>query len=717
MKYPLALLPLLAGSLAYAAGDVELGTVEVTAPTNPFAALTNDKLSGQANLKVLGNQNTFSAPINVVSYSEKIIEDQQSRTTTDLLGKNDASVTSMGGEGYILHGIQVRGFRIDTREFSLNGLPGIFAGFQSSTAYIGSLDLIKGASGGLGGMSPESAVGASVNVQSKKAGDKDLNRIGLGWFSDTRWQTTADISRRFGERKEWGVRFNAQYRNGQTARDFQDEENSSFALNADYRGEHLQGQIDIIHNNRNNSASRIRIDGVHSLNFSLPEAPDGKTNLAQPWTWQDGSETIVALTGKYKLTDRITVSAGLGHNETKSPQAYQSINLINNLGDFRESAVSLVNRTIDTTSANIGLRGYHLTGGVSHDWAASFDYTDRDRGTAQSSRRIAYPYAGRRNNIYSMTYFPSPDLSSGYNNPGVNTNRSQSLGVTDTLGFLDDTLRFTLGARFQKIESFNTSAAGVQGKRYREDALNPLLAVAWQPKEDFIVYANYMRDLEPGGIVDDPNAVNDGEILPPYETRQYEFGVRKGWGNVTTTAAFFQIDNPSVYLDSQTRSYGVNGKTRFRGIEMNAYASFLNNSLRPGFGFTLMEGKLHSQDNPALNGNQTVGTPKLITKASLEWDTPWIRGLTLKGNMQHYGDSYQDPANRYKVSGYTLFDIGARYSTRLAGKDFSVNASIENLFNKHYWQTFIGGGSGSSTRSIALVGMPRTMWVNAKIDF
>ena len=48
--------------------------------------------------------------------------------------------------------------------------------------------------------------------------------------------------------------------------------------------------------------------------------------------------------------------------------------------------------------------------------------------------------------------------------------------------------------------------------------------------------------------------------------------------------------------------------------------------------------------------------------------------------------------------------VGARYKTKLGKNTLTVSSSVENLFNKNYWQV----QRGQYDRSFAVVGMPRT---------
>lgn len=120
--------------------------------------------------------------------------------------KIDSSVMNFGGETNTLSGIYVRGLQLDARQITVNGLPGLYSTYNSPTAAVSSAQLIKGASTAVAGMDPEGAAGSSLNVETKRATDEAINKIGLGWYSNTRLQESFDFGRRFGENKEWGVR-------------------------------------------------------------------------------------------------------------------------------------------------------------------------------------------------------------------------------------------------------------------------------------------------------------------------------------------------------------------------------------------------------------------------------------------------------------------------------------------------------------------------------
>lgn len=62
------------------------------------------------------------------------------------------------------------------------------------------------------------------------------------------------MSRRFGEDKQWGVRFNGVYRDGSTATRGQSVELGAATIGLDYRGDRLRASLDAGHQSLNNEA-------------------------------------------------------------------------------------------------------------------------------------------------------------------------------------------------------------------------------------------------------------------------------------------------------------------------------------------------------------------------------------------------------------------------------------------------------------------------------
>ena len=765
MNSKLALMPLLIMSaFAYAADEAtpetpvqqQLQEVNVRADAKrvkaarSYSIASDGDLRDRVNLGVLGKANAFTAPITVVNYDEQALNNTEARTLVDAVAKKDASVWQFGGESNTLTGLYFRGYQLDARQFSVNGLAGMYGTQGTASVQVGSAQLIKGASTAVNGMDPEGAVSGSVNIETKKAADEGNRKIGLGYFSNSRAQGTFDLGQRFGENKEFGVRANGKLRHGDTPRHGYSEDNKEFALNADYRGEKVRVALDSIYAKRKTNGGRARMQDIQNANGRLFDAPDGKTNLLPSWNWQNTVGQTNMLTFEWDAFDNAQITGGIGYNKARyygtliSPTVCgtggksDQTATCSSANQYHTGTAKLTDQYFRTLSMNLTARGEFETGPVTHNWSTAFDRIIRQRATIDGSKAGTNKAEVKANeNIeHQLASFTADYPNSWKNSANKDVNiKVNSLALSDTLGFADNKYRLTLGGRFQAVEyTDKKKSQSGDAKRF-----SPMLMAAWVPQPDLVVYGNYMEDLEPADIKTDDSG--ETTMAKPRVSRQFEVGVRKNWGNFVTTLNAFQIKRPGYWrgqttTDPKTKkttlTYGDNsdfarykaqggaagdeqGMERNRGIEFNAYANLLNKTLRPTFGLMYLQSTVKNYPNSRdmlVNGVQ-VANPRVIAKAGVEWDTPFAKGLTLNGNVSYFGKSYQDTQKQYAFPSYTLVDVGARYKTKLGKNTLTVSSSVENLFNKNYWQV----QRGQFDRSFAVVGMPRTYWLKAELDF
>lgn len=706
----------------------------------------------------MGKANAFTAPITVVNYDEQALNNTEARTLVDAVAKKDASVWQFGGESNTLTGLYFRGYQLDSRQFSVNGLAGMYGTQGTASVQVGSAQLIKGASTAVNGMDPEGAVSGSVNIETKKAADEGNRKIGLGWFSNNRAQGTFDLGQRFGENKAFGVRANGKLRHGDTPRHGYSEDNKEFAVNADYRGETLRVAFDSIYAKRKTNGGRARMQDIQNAGGRLFGAPDGKTNLLPSWNWQNTAGQTNMLTFEWDAFDNAQITGGIGYNKARyygtliSPTVclnatstctdMQNTNASGKVTarnyDYNTGTARLTDQYFRTLSMNLTARGEFETSPVTHNWSTAFDRVIRQRKTINGSGNgnSKIEVKANENIANQLASFTADYPNSWENSANLDANiKVNSLALSDTLGFVDNKYRLTLGGRFQTVEYTDKKSQSGDAKRF-----SPMLMAAWVPQPDLVVYGNYMEDLEPADIKTDDSG--ETTMAKPRVSRQFEVGVRKNWGNFVTTLNAFQIKRPGYWRGhtttkttkgvTTTLTYGNNsdfarykaqggvagdeqGMERNRGIEFNAYANLLNKTLRPTLGLMYLQSTVKDYPNSRdmlVNGVQ-VANPRVIAKAGLEWDTPFAKGLTLNSNVSYFGKSYQDTQKQYAFPSYTLVDVGARHKTKLGKNTLTVSSSVENLFNKNYWQV----QRGQFDRSFAVVGMPRTYWLKAELDF
>ena len=698
--------------VAMAENAAELEQVNVVSQLEKVKA-AGDKHKEIVNLSLLGRQTAFTSPIAVVNYDEKAFEDKAPRNVVDAIAKTDASVVNFGGETNTLSGVYVRNLQLDMRQVSVNGLAGLYSTYNSPTAGVAAAQLIKGASTATTGMDPEGSAGASMNIETKRATDEDINKIGFGWYSNNRLQETFDFGRRFGANKEWGVRVSGKYRDGDTARNDYDELAKELAIGADYNGDKLRVGVDYMMNKRDTNGGRARLQDMQNLAFTVPSAPNGKINLNPHWIGQTTQDETIMGTFEYDLPFNMMVSGGLGHMESRYDGAFGQITNIQQNGKFNVTGIRGMDFRSRTTSGNLKLQGEVETGSVLQNWNIAYDSVVRQRDHDNSSATNGRVTGG---SIYSPTFGRLTPTTFDLSPVKQNTDSkltARSLALADTLGFIDNTVRLTLGGRFQWIKQLDKTTA----KEVKADRFSPMVTLAYVANPNMVFYSNYLEDLEPGNVDQDT-----GEMNNPRVSKQIEVGVRKNWNDAfTTTLSAYEIHRPGIIRGRMGTALASlagkeQGKERNRGIEFNAYASLFDNTLRPSIGLTYNQAKVFDFPTYAdtiVSGVQ-VTSPRWIAKSAVEWNTPFVPNLTLNTALQYYGASYQDSAANYKLPSYTTVDLGAKYVVKVSEKQtLTLRGGVENLFNKHYWQV----QRGMYDRSFAVLGMPRTYWANMEYSF
>lgn len=126
-------------------------------------------------------------------------------------------------------------------------------------------------------------------------------------------------------------------------------------------------------------------------------------------------------------------------------------------------------------------------------------------------------------------------------------------------------------------------------------------------------------------------------------------------------------------------------------------------------GLAYVQPKLTRTAGSVNEGRIATAMAQRQAKLGVEWDVPALQGLTLTGNATAMSKQYISADNSLSVPGRTLFDVGARYSTTMAGRPFALGATVNNVANKAYW--------GMPLLSSLALGAPRTVLLSATMDF
>jgi iron complex outermembrane receptor protein len=272
----------------------------------------------------------------------------------------------------------------------------------------------------------------------------------------------------------------------------------------------------------------------------VPKAPDNDRNFAQPWTYSYERDTFGSVRGEYDITPDITAWAAAGARSSYENNSLAGATVSNGLTGASTMSRFDNTREDKVKTAEIGIRGKLRTGSVGHEWVIGYSYFDLEKKNAYAlglgpggtlATNIYNPRAYRQT---ALTFLGN-DLAS----PALNgTTTLNSLAIGDTLSFMDDRLRLTLGARRQTIETSDIgfrvvsngvqTAAGGDVTSYDQSRTSPLAGIVFKASNELSVYANYIEGLAQGESAPAQNAgqpvLNAGQQLRPYVSKQKEVG-------------------------------------------------------------------------------------------------------------------------------------------------------------------------------------------------
>ncbi|MNZ17944.1 Ferrichrome receptor FcuA precursor [compost metagenome] len=670
-----------------------------TAHGDPYAG---GQVARRGSQGLLGSKDFMETPFSETTYTSELVKNLQARTLGDLVA-SDPSVRATNPAGGRYEQFTIRGMSLFNSDVSYNGLYGILPTYTIDMEMADRVDVLKGPSQLINGISPRGSVGGGINVVPKRATDVPITSFTGNYASDSQVGGAVDIGRRFGEGDMFGVRFNGVKQSGDTEWDHQSVDREMAVLGLDFRGERLRLSTDVGHNERDTDAPQERVQV--GAKAQVPHASDVRHNYAQPWSKARTKDTFGTVTGEYDVSDSVMVYAGAGARKSNHDFLRHAVAVTNNAGDFSVQPRDFT-RDENVRTANAGVRNWFHTGPVSHEinLAASYFYMDFENGGAR--------YAAAPSNLYNPVETPTPITPTRLDSEVYTENRSSSVALSDTLGFLDDQVLLTLGARWQRVQvdDWTDNVKGDTG--YDEEKVSPSGGILFKATDKLSLYANYMEGLSQGKIAPS-TSVNEDEIFPPFISRQVEVGAKYDAGAFAVTTAVFRIKQPAYETNATTRVFGPNGKRENKGVEVNVFGEPLKGFRLVG-GVMYIDSELTDTTNGTFDGNRAPATPEYNVSLGGEWDVPNVQGLTLTSRGIYSSSQYLDQSNNKEIDAWTRIDVGARYAFKVEEKNITLRANVENVADKRYWSS--AGASDDSEPGLTLA-TPRTYLLSATVDF
>jgi len=258
--------------------QTQLGDVEVSSDAETIGGLQKTYSGGQlargGDLGILGRTDLMDVPFSTTNYTSELIENQQGLTISDVV-MNDASVRTLQARGGYGDDFQVRGFQINNRDVSMNGLYGLVPSTRVPLEMIERVEVLKGPGSLTNGVGPNGSVGGSLNVVTKRASDVPLTRLTTTYMGKAQFGTHLDVGRRFGDENQWGIRANGVWRNGEGNIDGGRQRLGLGSLGVDYAGTRLRWSADLLYSSGKTTNFRPQSAFLAGIT-ELPAVPDSR---------------------------------------------------------------------------------------------------------------------------------------------------------------------------------------------------------------------------------------------------------------------------------------------------------------------------------------------------------------------------------------------------------------------------------------------------------
>ncbi|MFM0203658.1 TonB-dependent receptor [Paraburkholderia fungorum] len=688
-----------AAAKAPGAADASNSTAESAAPTAGASTATAiRRAQGVANSQSgSGAANGIPMTVNVVSRSA--IDQQQPSDSYEAL-RGAAGISSSAGAS-VADNVSIRGIALEGRtSFRLNGALPINNFLAMPLEDKQAEEALKGAAALLFGIASPSGI---VNLVTKRAGDTPNASIGISGTTNGEIVGSVDVGRRFGPDNQFGLRVNAA--GGHLSSSINDVEGTRrfVSVAADWRPTNrLSFKLDFEDYERSfTEQSTIGLLSPVNGKITIPAVPDPNKLLSGDWATYRAQAQNILLRADYKVSDNWSVLAEGGRAETdrdaRDLSTLMNYNPITGQGTLVTKLVR--NQDYVNKYARVEANGKFNTGSLlQHHLTFGLMYNDRYQNNP-SVQSVSTPQ-----NLFNPVVLPAPVRTT----PIVDLpqdSRDTGVYIYDAVTIAN---RLTVIGGMRRTDySLTAQQATGPSTHFQTTNYSPAIGVTFLLRPDTSLYASYMTGLQETGLAPS-TAVNAFQTLPPSVAKQKEVGIRSSaLFGFNSTIAYFDINRGTAQLNNQN-VFLIDGRSTYRGVEAS-----IGGEVNRAWSFNVAGQYLHARtsgaSNPALSGTQPENTPDFTLSMSVTYHPGILPGSSLTAGMFRTGAQAVNNANQAFIPAYTVYTLGAGYTTRIAGHRTTLALNVNNLANDRHYSA---AGNG-----LLIVGPARSIRFSARTDF
>ena len=439
--------------------------------------------------------------------------------------------------------------------------------------------------------------------------------------------------------------------------------------------------------------------------LELPPLLDPETNFGPDWASNRAEERNLLTTLNWKLSPAWALSASYGSSHIVRDRHFNTVDLDNYGSDTNGDGnlgISLQpGATFDNASYRAEFAGALKTGFIAHELLVGVSRNVRDAYTSTSTPVTcpgATPSSPRvtcRQNVFQPANIPETPFPE---RTGIRT-RIDDIGyyVFDRMEFTP-WLQLLAGVRKADYTEENRDSGVIS---FDDEPTSISYGVVLKPRPWMSIYGTFIEGLESTPLAP-MTAVNAGESVGAASSEQYEAGIKvEPRPGLLLQAAYFNIERDSAFVNG-ANVYVLDGRARYRGVEFSvtgelteewsvyATGQFLDTEQVSGAPTLTMTNPMTGAVTvvPTVVGRKIENTPERTFSFASEYRfANVLPGLSVNGAVFYIDERAVNPFNQAFIPAYTLFDLGAAYSTSLDGNELTLRLSGQNIADKNHFSS------------------------------
>jgi iron complex outermembrane receptor protein len=642
----------------------------------------------------------LDTPLTVNVIPEALIQSQQAQSLLDAL-RNTAGVSPAQVTTTVYSNIAIRGINVENRgNYRLNGILPVVNLVDLPLEDKQRVEILKGASALYYGFTTPAGI---VNLTMKRPTLEPLLAATLFGNQFGAVGGHVDASDTWGM---FGARVNALYGNVDSGIDDTRGHRSLLAAALDFRptdsvtlsldAEHIEKEV-----NEPGVFRYVRLPPPTLTNLypalELPPLLDAETNFGPDWAANRAEERNLLTTVNWKISPAWALSASYGNSHIVRDRHFNTVDLDNYGPDTNGNgnlSISLQpGATFDNTSYRAEIAGALRTGFITHELLLGSSRNVRDAFTSTSTpvtcpgAAATAPRVTCRQNVFQPVDIPETPFPE---RTGVKTR-------IDDVGFyffdrmeLASWLQLLAGVRRTDYTEENRDSGATT---FQDEPTSISYGAIVKPRPWMSIYATHIDGLESTPLAP-MTAANAGESVGAAESTQYEAGIKlEPRPGLLVQAAYFNIERDSAFVNS-SNLYVRDGRARYRGLEFSVTGEVTAQWSLYATGQFLEAEQISGAPTvlvplvPRVVGRKIENTPERTFSLASEYRfSDRVPGLRVNGALYYISERAVNPYNQAFIPAYTLFDLGAAYSTDIAGNELTFRLSGQNVTDKKHFSS------------------------------